>query len=102
MGQTLIASYTRKGNQALVDLLQEIALRKNATPAQIALAWLPAQKPWIVPIPGTRKLDRLDENNRAADLKLSAEELNNITTAASKIEIQGNRYPDSAARLINR
>jgi len=83
----------RKANQALVDLLSELARRKHATPAQIALAWLLAQKPWIVPIPGTTKLHRLEENLRAADLELTAEDRRNIDAALSKISVQGDRYP---------
>jgi aryl-alcohol dehydrogenase-like predicted oxidoreductase len=84
----------RKANQALVDLLRTIAERKKATPAQIALAWLLAQKPWIVPIPGTRKLERLDENIGAAAVELTPEDLREIESAASKITIQGARYPE--------
>jgi aryl-alcohol dehydrogenase-like predicted oxidoreductase len=80
-------------NQALVCLLTDIAERKDATPAQIALAWLLAQKPWIVPIPGTTKLDRLRENIAAADIRLSADDLRQIEAAASQIAIQGERYP---------
>src|SRR5215469_6421346 len=76
----------RKANQALVDLLGEIAKRKKATPAQIALAWLLAQKPWIVPIPGTTKLNRLEENVGAAGVQLTSDDLNEIETAASKIK----------------
>jgi aryl-alcohol dehydrogenase-like predicted oxidoreductase len=91
-----------KANQAVVDLLASIAVRKNATPAQIALAWLLAQKPWIVPIPGTRKLERLDENLGAMEVELTSDDLIEIRTAASKITIQGNRYPDSAAKLVGR
>jgi aryl-alcohol dehydrogenase-like predicted oxidoreductase len=87
------ASEARKANRALVDLLAKIAERKNATPAQIALAWLLAQKPWIVPIPGTRKLERLDENLAAAAIELTADDLGEIDSAASKIAIQGARYP---------
>ena len=83
----------RKANQRLVDLLSEIAKRKYATPAQIALAWLLAQKPWIVPIPGTTKLLRLEENLRAADVELTALDLQGIESAASKIDVQGDRYP---------
>ena len=83
----------RKANLALVDLLRTIAERKKATPAQIALAWLLAQKPWIVPIPGTRKLERLDENIGAAAVELTSEDLREIDSAASKITIQGARYP---------
>lgn len=85
----------RKANQALVDLLSIIAKKKNATPAQIALAWLLAQKPWIVPIPGTTKLHRLEENIGAASVELTAEDLSEIENAASKIAIQGDRYPEA-------
>ncbi|PYK27709.1 MAG: aldo/keto reductase, partial [Verrucomicrobia bacterium] len=84
----------RKANQALVDLLGEIAKRKNATPAQIALAWLLAQTPWIVPIPGTTKLHRLEENIGAASIELTSEDLREIDSAASEIEVQGARYPE--------
>ena len=84
----------RKANQALVDLLGEIAKRKKATPAQIALAWLIAQKPWIVPIPGTTKLKRLEENIGAASIELTPEDLRHIESAASKISVQGARYPE--------
>jgi aryl-alcohol dehydrogenase-like predicted oxidoreductase len=92
----------RKANQALVDVLHGIARKKDATPAQIALAWLLAQKPWIVPIPGTTKLHRLQENAAAAALELSAGDLHEIEAAASRIEVQGERYPESAQRMINR
>jgi aryl-alcohol dehydrogenase-like predicted oxidoreductase len=85
----------RKANQALVDLLRTIANRKKATPAQIALAWLLAQKPWIVPIPGTKKLERLEENIGAVNIELTAEDLREIESAASKITIQGARYPEA-------
>jgi len=88
----------RKSNLALVDALRTIAQRKQATPAQIALAWLLARKPWIVPIPGTTKLARLDENNAAAAIALSAEDLRAIESAASRITIQGARYPDALER----
>jgi aryl-alcohol dehydrogenase-like predicted oxidoreductase len=84
----------RRANQALVDLLGAIAKRKNATPAQIALAWLLAQKPWIVPIPGTTKLNRLEENIGAAELELTQNDLDEIETTASKIDVQGERYPE--------
>ncbi|MGO8695827.1 MAG: aldo/keto reductase [Rectinemataceae bacterium] len=84
----------RKANETLVELLRTIAERKKATPAQIALAWLLAQKPWIVPIPGTKKLDRLEENIGAADVVLTADDLREIEDAASKISIQGARYPE--------
>jgi aryl-alcohol dehydrogenase-like predicted oxidoreductase len=88
-------------NQAMVDLLASIAQRKGATPGQIALAWLLAQKPWIVPIPGTGKLHRLEENMGAADVQLSADELAEIEGAASKIEVQGGRYHEAAERMTN-
>ncbi|MFH0842522.1 MAG: aldo/keto reductase [Bacteroidota bacterium] len=92
----------RKANQVMVDLLKRIAENKNATPAQIALAWLLAQKPWIVPIPGTTRMNRLEENIGAASIKLTPVDLAEINDAASKINIQGNRYPDSAARLVGK
>jgi aryl-alcohol dehydrogenase-like predicted oxidoreductase len=92
----------RKANQVFVDLLKQVAERKNATPAQIALAWLLARKPWIVPIPGTRKLERLDENIGAAAVELTSDDLSEIETAASKIKPQGARYPDSSAKLVGR
>jgi len=92
----------RKANRALVDLLGEMARRKNATPAQIALAWLLAQKPWIVPIPGTTKLSRLEENIKAAEVHLTPEDLREIDSAASQITVQGARYSEGAQRLINR
>jgi aryl-alcohol dehydrogenase-like predicted oxidoreductase len=88
----------RKTNQALIDLLKSIAARKNATPAQIALAWLLAQKPWIVPIPGTTKLSRLEENIGAVSIELTADDLRQIDNAASKIEVQGARYPEELER----
>jgi aryl-alcohol dehydrogenase-like predicted oxidoreductase len=88
-------------NQPVVDLLANVAERKGATPAQIALAWLLAQKPWIVPIPGTRKQHRLEENLAAADVELSAAELTEIEDAASKIDVQGGRYSDAAERMTN-
>jgi aryl-alcohol dehydrogenase-like predicted oxidoreductase len=92
----------RKTNQALVDLLASIAAHKNATPAQIALAWLLAQKPWIVPIPGTRRVERLDENIGAVDVDLCPDDLWEIDSAASQIDVQGARYPDHLERLTNR
>ena len=92
----------RKTNQALVDLLGAIAARKNATPAQLALAWLLAQKPWIVPIPGTTKLKRLEENIGAATLELTADDLREIDGAASKITVHGDRYPEQLNRLVDR
>ncbi len=92
----------RKANQALVDLLGEIAKRKKATPAQIALAWLLAQKPWIVPIPGTTKLKRLEENIGAASIELTAHDLREIEAAASKIKVQGARYPEKLEQMTGR
>ena len=88
-------------NRAVVDLLTVIAERKGATPGQIALAWLLAQKPWIVPIPGTRKLHRLEENIGAADVELSTDELTEIDEAASQIQVEGGRYSDEAERMTN-
>lgn len=93
---------SRKTNQALVELLEEIAARKQATPAQIALAWLLAQKPWIVPIPGTTKLHRLEENLGGAAVELTADDLREIEAAAETVEIQGARYSESAQRMIDR
>jgi aryl-alcohol dehydrogenase-like predicted oxidoreductase len=92
----------RKANQALVDLLGEIAKRKKATPAQIALAWLIAQKPWIVPIPGTTKLNRLEENIGAAEIELTRNDLSEIESAASQIEVQGARYPEHLEQMTGR
>jgi aryl-alcohol dehydrogenase-like predicted oxidoreductase len=88
----------RKANQALVDQLESVARRKRATPAQIALAWLLAQKPWIAPIPGTRKLNRLEENIGAVNLKLTADDLREIEHATSQITVQGARYPEELER----
>jgi aryl-alcohol dehydrogenase-like predicted oxidoreductase len=92
----------RKANQVLVDLLRKIAERKKATPAQIALAWLLAQKPWIVPIPGTRKLERLDENIGAVAVELTSDDLRDIESAASKITVQGDRYPENLEKMTGR
>jgi aryl-alcohol dehydrogenase-like predicted oxidoreductase len=92
----------RKANQRLVDLLTAIAARKKATPAQLALAWLLAKKPWIVPIPGTTKLQRLEENIGAAALELTSADLQEIESAASTIAIQGDRYPEHLNRLVGR
>ena len=92
----------RKANQALVDLLGEIAKRKHATPAQIALAWLLGQKPWIVPIPGTTKLHRLEENVGAAEIELTQDDLREIESAASQIEVQGARYPEHLEQMTGR
>ena len=89
----------RKANQALVELLADIAGRKKATPAQIALAWLLAQKPWIAPIPGTTKLNRLEENIGAASIGLTSDDLKEIEIAASKITIEGARYPEHLERM---
>jgi aryl-alcohol dehydrogenase-like predicted oxidoreductase len=88
-----------KVNQALVDLLTQIGAKKKATPAQIALAWLLAQKPWIVPIPGTTKLNRLEENIGAAEVSLTADDLSEIDSASSNIKIQGARYPEATEKL---
>ena len=92
----------RKANQALVDLLGEIAARKKATPAQIALAWLLAQKPWIVPIPGTTKLHRLEENVGAAAVELTAGDLGEIEGVLSKVTVQGDRYPAHLQARVGR
>ena len=92
----------RKANQALVDLLAGIAARKKATPAQIALAWLLAQKPWIIPIPGTTKLERLEENIATMNVELTGDDLREIESAASKISVQGARYPEHLERLSYR
>ena len=103
--RTLLPRFTPealKANQALVEILGRIGERKGATPAQIALAWLLAQGPSIVPIPGTTRLDRLDENNGAADLELTADDLAEIDAAASKVEIQGDRYPEHLERMTGR
>jgi len=89
----------RKANQALVDLLGKIGERKNATPAQIALAWLLAQKPWIVPIPGTTKIHRLEENIRAVSIELSKDDLQQIENAASHIKVEGARYPEHIEKM---
>jgi aryl-alcohol dehydrogenase-like predicted oxidoreductase len=92
----------RKANQALIDLLVRIAARKTATPAQVALAWLLTQKPWIVPIPGTRRVERLDENLAAATIELTVDDLGEIERAAAQIQVQGARYPEHLQRLIDR
>jgi aryl-alcohol dehydrogenase-like predicted oxidoreductase len=96
------APEARKANRVLVELLNNIAQRKNATPAQIALAWLLAQKPWIVPIPGTTKLDRLQENVAAVSVELSKVDLHDMDHAASQITVQGARYSEAAQRMIDR
>lgn len=92
----------RKANQALVDLIEGIAQRKGATPAQISLAWLLAQKPWIVPIPGTTKVHRLEENIAAADVELTEGDLREIEDAASRITVQGHRYSEASQRMVDR
>lgn len=92
----------RKANQALVDLVKRIAQRKGATPAQIALAWLLTRTPWIVPIPGTTKLHRLEENLGAVDVDLAQDDLQEIAQALAGIEIQGQRYSEGAQRMIDR
>jgi len=102
--RTIVPRFTaenRKANQTLVELLGKVAAEKQATPAQIALAWLLAQKPWIVPIPGTTKLARLEENLGAAQLDLSAGELRAIDAAATRIQVQGDRYPDELEKRTN-
>ena len=92
----------RKANQTLIDLLARIAERKKATPAQIALAWLLAQKPWIVPIPGTTKLNRLEENIGAVAVELTPDDLREIDGAASKITVHGARYPERLEQMTGR
>jgi len=92
----------RKANQALVDLLAAIAGRKKATPAHVALAWLLAQKPWIVPIPGTTKPHRLEENLGAAAIQLTSDDLREIDNAASQVTVQGARYPEQLERMTGR
>jgi aryl-alcohol dehydrogenase-like predicted oxidoreductase len=92
----------RKENQAMVDLVIKVAERKKVTPAQIALAWLLAQKPWIVPIPGTTKLHRLEENIGAASVELTPEDLRQIESASAKITVQGARYPEELQKLVGR
>lgn len=92
----------RRANQALVDVISQLAARKKATPAQIALAWLLAQKPWIVPIPGTTKLHRLEENIGAVAVELTADDLREIESTTAKIPVQGERYPENLQKLINR
>ena len=91
-----------KANMVFVDLIKEIAKRKNVTPAQIALAWLLAQKPWIVPIPGTTKVERLVENLGAASVSLSESDLEEIETGAARIKPAGDRYPEGSAKMIDR
>lgn len=92
----------RKANQVLVDLIGQFAQQKKITPAQVALAWLLAQKPWIVPIPGTTKLDRLRENIGAVSIQLAPEDLRELENAASKITVQGARYPENLQKRVGR
>jgi aryl-alcohol dehydrogenase-like predicted oxidoreductase len=96
------SSDNRRANRELVERLESIARSKGATAAQIALAWLLSQKPWIVPIPGTTKLERLEENNRAADLRLAAEDLQQIQSALAQVKVQGERYPANLAAMAGR
>jgi len=92
----------RKNNQAVVDLVTKFAEQKKVTPAQIALAWILAQKPWMVPIPGTTKLHRLEENLGAGNVQLTPDDLRQIDAASSKIPVQGARYPENLQKLVNR
>jgi len=92
----------RKANQALVDQLRDIAAQKQATAAQVAIAWLLAQKPWIVPIPGTTKLHRLEENIGAAGVELTSDDLREIERAVSEVTVQGARYPEHLQKLVGR
>ena len=92
----------RKANQSMVELLTSIATKKNATPAQVALAWLLAQKPWIVPIPGTTKLHRLEENIGSVNIEFTADELREINNASSEIKVEGERYPEQLQKLVGR
>lgn len=92
----------RKANKSVVDLIARVAARKNATPAQIALAWVLAQKPWIVPIPGTTKPHRLQENNGAAAVELTPDDLREIDDATAQITVQGARYPEALQKLVGR
>ena len=101
-GVPRFSAENRKANQALVDLVRRIAEGKGATPAQIALAWLLAQKPWIVPIPGTTKLHRLDENLGAPDLQLSPADLREIDEATAAIAVHGARYSEASERMVDR
>ena len=95
------AADARAANMAVVDLLKRVAKKKNATPAQIALAWLLAQKPWIVPIPGTKNLSRLEENLGAVNVELTADDLGEIEEAASKIPVKGERLPEAVLQYTN-
>ena len=103
--RTILPRFTKKAlkaNQALIDLLTRVAEQKQATPAQIALAWVLAQKPWIVPIPGTTRLSRLEENLKAADIELSDEELREMDQAAAEINVMGARYPEEIEKMTGR
>jgi aryl-alcohol dehydrogenase-like predicted oxidoreductase len=103
--RSLLPRFTPEGlkaNQTLVDTMRQIARRKRATPAQIALAWLLAQKPWIVPIPGTTKLQRLEENLAAADVRLTREELRDIESTVARVAVQGDRYPADLQERVGR
>jgi aryl-alcohol dehydrogenase-like predicted oxidoreductase len=91
-----------KANRAFVDLLSDLAAKKNATPAQVALAWVLAQKPWMVPIPGTTKLSRLEENLGALSVELTANDLREINQASTKIRVEGNRYPEHIEKMTGR
>ena len=91
-----------RANQALVDLLAATAARLGATPAQVALAWLLAKQPWIVPIPGTKRVERLEENVAAASLDLTADDVRELEAAAERVEIEGDRYPEHMQRTIDR
>jgi aryl-alcohol dehydrogenase-like predicted oxidoreductase len=96
------AADAREANMALVDLVKAVAARKKATPAQIALAWLLAQKPWIVPIPGTKKLNRLEENLGAVNVELTSADLKEIGSALANLKLEGNRLPDAALSMTGR
>ncbi len=96
------APENRRANQAMVELLARVAEKKGVTPAQIALAWLLAQRPWIVPIPGTSKIHRLEENLGAADVELTREDLREIADASADIPLQGARYSESSERMVDR
>jgi aryl-alcohol dehydrogenase-like predicted oxidoreductase len=103
--RTVIPRFTpdaRAANQAVVDLLRRIAEAERATPAQVALAWLLAQQPWVAPIPGTRRLERLDENLAAADLALTPQNIADLDHASARIGVQGERYPEHMQRMIDR
>ncbi len=92
----------RQANQAVVDLVRRVAEAKGATPGQIALAWLLAQKPWIAPIPGTRRIERLEENLGAADLALTPEDVAELSDASAQIRVVGERYPEAMQRMVDR